>query len=137
MRRLAALACIGFFVLVGCRDRSTPQNRQDELCVEMGELDGTITQMTAYAAAGGDANATKFRQLRDKLAGQFNEVEDAAKDVTSYQITGVRDTYNKFVQTVQGVNDAATMTAKYVEIDKTAGDFATARLEAYNTLGCA
>jgi len=137
IRRLAALACVGTFLLVGCADRSTPQNKQDKLCVEMGEIDGTITQMTALAAAGGGANAAKFRDLREKLADQWADVEKASRDVTSFQITRVRETYNAFLQTVNGVNDAATMTARYVEIDRASGNFAVARLDAYDALGCA
>ena len=135
MRRVAALACIGMFLLVGCRDRSTPQNKSDKLCVEMGEIDGSVTQMTAYAATG--QNFDKFRALRDKLPAQWQDVEDASKDVTAYQINDVRTAYNKYLSTVNGVNDAATMSAKYVEIDAAAGEFATARLAAYQSLSCA
>ncbi|MGH9224911.1 MAG: hypothetical protein ACRD2W_14310 [Acidimicrobiales bacterium] len=137
MRRLAALACIGMLLLVGCRDRSTPQNKSDKLCVEMGEIDGTITQMTAHAATGTPEAFARFRALRDRLPGQWAEVEEASMDVTSYQIGDLRNSYNKFLQTVSGVNDAATMAAKYPEIDVASGEFATVRLEAYNNLGCA
>ena len=134
LRRLAVLACVGMFMLVGCRDRSTPQDKSDTLCVKMGEIDGSVTQMVAYAAA--PANFAKFRALRDGLAGQWAAVEKAAKDVTSFKIDEVTKTYNAYLKTVTAVNDGNAMTAKYAEIDKTAGDFATARLEAYNSLGC-
>ena len=137
MRRFAAVVCVGMFLLVGCRDRSTPQNKADKLCVEMGKLDGTVTQMTAATVNPTPASLASFKSLRDQLAGQYAGVEAAAKDVTAYHIDKFTTTYNNFVKTVNGVNDVAALSAKHAEIDAAAGELATARLDLYDTGKCA
>ena len=138
MRRLALMACVGagLFLLVGCQTDSSTQGKSDKLCVELGKLDGAITQMTAATVDPSAANVAKFRQLRDQLPALYSNVEKAAKDVRSYKIDGVTTTYNNFVKTVAGVNDAAALTAKHAEIDGAAGEFSTARLESYDAGQC-
>ena len=132
------MACVGtgLLLLVGCQTDSSTQAGSDKLCVEIGELDGLVTQMVAATVDPSAANVARFRQLREELAPQYAEVEKAARDVRSYKIDKVTSTYNAFVKSVAGVNDAAAMTAKHAEIDAAAGELSTARLEAYEAGQC-
>jgi hypothetical protein len=133
--RVTTLACVALLALgVGCRDRSTAQDKEDTLCVELGKVDATITKIASIAASGG--NASQLPQLRAELDTKWRGVEAAAKDVSAVKIDGVRTAYQNFLKTLNGVNNQATLAAGQPAIDRAAGDFAVARLDLYDAAGC-
>lgn len=134
-RRFATLACVALLVLgVGCRDRSTPQDKQDTLCVTLGKVDATVTKIASVAASGGDA--TQVPKLRTELETKWGDVEAAAKKVSAFRIDNVRTAYNEVLKSISGVNNQSALAAGQPAIDKASSDFAAARLDLYNTAGC-
>ncbi len=131
---LAAMGCVAMLMLVGCRDRSTSQDDQDKLCVEVAEVDGTVTQLAAVEPnAGGVA---RIRDLRARMEAQWRDVEEASREVGSFRIDAVRQAYNNVLASVNGVNDEATLRDAEPRIDTAAGEFSTARTDMHAMAGC-
>ncbi len=135
-RQWATLACVALLMLgVGCRDRSSVQDKEDKLCVEMGKLDATVTKLAGLAASGG--NPSQLTQIRADLDKGYKNVQEAAKKVSAFKIDRLTTAYNNVLKTIQGVNSKETLAANQPAIDHAASDFAAARLEIYDTAGCA
>lgn len=133
-RRIAALAFVAMFTLVGCRDRSTPQDKADELCREMAELDATVTQLAALEP--GPNSGARVRELRTQMETRYREVQEASEEVQSLRIDTVTQAYMNVLRSVNGVNDQATHAQAEAQIDTTAGEFSTARLDFHTTARC-
>lgn len=131
---LAAMGCVAVLMLVGCRDRSSVQDDQDKLCGEVAEVDGTVTQLAAVEPNAG--GAARIRELRTQLEAQWQDVEEASRDVGSFRIDAVRQAYNNVLASINGVNDEATLRAAEPRIDAAAGEFSTSRVDLHTTAGC-
>ncbi len=136
--RLTTLACVALMLLgVGCRDRSTAQDKEDKLCVELGELDQSITKLASLAASGGDP--AMVATLRAEIEARYAEAQKAAEDTPALtsSMAKVNAAYDMVIQSISGVNSEATLREAQPRIDSAAGEYATARLELYDTAGCA
>ncbi len=131
---LAAIGCVALLALVGCRDRSSVQDDQDKLCVEVAEVDRSVTELAAVEPNAG--GAARIREIRTRLEAQWREVEEASKEVGSFRIDAVRQAYNNVLASINGVNDEGTLRQAEPRIDAAAGEFSTARLDMHNTAGC-
>ncbi len=134
-RRLAVLLCIGVFMLVGCRDRSTDQGRKDKVCEELAELDGSVARLAALEPSA--ANVPRVRELRSQMEAQYKDVEEAADDAEDIRLEPVTQAYNAVLRSIQGVNDQGTFAQAEPTIDQAAGEFSTARLELHTSARCA
>ena len=135
-RRLATIFCVALLALVGCRDRSTDQDKQDKLCAQLGELDGVVARLAAVDSGAPDAVA-QLRSLRSQLEAEYRDVQEAARDADNTRMDAVTQAYNKVVRSVSGVNDQATLAQAEPAIDEAAGEFSTARLELHTQARCA
>ena len=134
-RRLATFGCVAVLLLgVGCRDRSTPQDKEDTLCVQLGKLDQSITQLASVAASGG--NPAQVATLRAQMASKYKDVQAAAKKATALQLGNVTKAYNEVVTASASANTPEALAAAQPKIDMAASDFAAARLDLYNNAGC-
>lgn len=120
--------------LVGCRDRSTEQDAQDDLCAELAELDGSVVQVAALEPTA--ANVARLRQLRTQMEAQFREVQESSEDVGALRVDAITQAYNNVLRTINGVNDEATFRQAEPQIDAAAGEFSTARLDLHTQAGC-
>lgn len=133
--RLAmVLACGALLVLGGCRDRSTPQDKQDTLCVELAKLDASVTKLASVAASAG--NPSQVQQLRAAMEAQYLKVKEAAKDVTAFRLDSIDTAYQNVLKSSNGVNSPASLAAAQPTIDAAASAFAAARLDLHSTAGC-
>ena len=134
-RQWATLACVALLMLgVGCRDRSSVQDKEDKLCVEVGKLDATVTKLAGVAASAGNPN--QLSQIRSDLQAGYNKVVAASKKVTAFKIDKLTAAYNVVLASFQGVNNPASLAAAQPKIDKAASDFAAVRLDLYDAAGC-
>lgn len=132
------LACVALMVLgVGCRDRSTSQDKEDTLCVRLGELDQSITKLASLAASNG--NPAQVASIRSEMDSRYKAAQDAAKKTPALNsnMAKVSTAYDNVLKSLNGVTNQATLAAAQPNIDHAASDFAAARLELYDTAGCA
>lgn len=136
MRRFFAAACVATVMLsfAACRDRSSVQDHQDKLCVELSKLDASVTKLAALTPSA--SSGAQVRQIRSDMASEYKNVQDAAKDVGSFKIDGVTKAYNDVLASFRSVNDQTTLAAAHDQIDKAAGEFSDARLQLNTTAGC-
>jgi hypothetical protein len=122
------------FLLVGCRDRSTVQDAQDKLCSELGRVEGSVAQIAAVEP--GPGAVARIRQLRTQMEAQYADAQEAASDVGAIRTDAVNGAYQKFLGSLNGVNDEATLVQAQAQIDQAAGEFSTARLDLHTTAAC-
>lgn len=133
-RRLLPIVFVALFLLVGCRDRSTVQDAQDDLCAEVSELDGTAARIAAVEPNA--ASVAQVRALRAQLEAQFRDVEEAAREAQAVNVDAVRQSYNSLLRATGGVNDQAALVQAEPQIDQAAGALSEARLQLNSSAGC-
>ena len=135
-RQWATLACVALLTLgVGCRDRSSVQDKEDKLCVEAAKLDASVTKLAGLAASNGDP--AQIPKIRAEMEARHRDVLEAAKDVTALRIDKLNAAYDNVLKSINGVNSKESLAAAQPTIDHAASDFAAARLDMYDTAGCA
>lgn len=131
---LAVMGCVALLALVGCRDRSTEQDKNDMLCTELSEVDGTVSRLAA--AEPNAAGVAQVRLLRTQIEAQWRDVEEASRDAGGVNIQPVQQAYNNVLTSIRGVNDEASLREAEPRIDQAAGEFSTARLDLHTTARC-
>lgn len=134
MRRFSALAFVALVALVGCADRSTPQDKQDKLCSKLGVMDKTVTELAALTPT---ATVQQVKTLKGQLDAEYKDVQAAAKDVSAFTIAPVTDAYNQLAKTVNGITTQDALVAAIPQIDAEAGTFSDARLQVNTNGTCA
>ncbi len=133
-RRLVPVAAVALLMLVGCSHATNVQASNDKLCSRVADMDGTVTQMAALDPT--TPNVAQLRALRLKLAAQYKDVQDAAKDANSIHIDTITQAYQKVVGTENGVNDQGSFQAAQAPLGDAAGQFSDARTTLNSAAGC-
>jgi hypothetical protein len=121
-------------MLAGCSHSTNVQTANDKLCSRVADMDGTVSQMAALDPT--TANVAPLRALRVKLAAQYKDVQDAAKDANSIHIDTITQAYQKVVSAVNSVNDQGSFERAEAPIDDAAGQFSDARTTLNSSAGC-
>ena len=133
-KRLATVVCLALLTLVGCRDRSTVQDKQDKLCSAVADLDGSATQIAAVQPdAGGVA---RIKVLRLDMQAQYKRLQDAAKDAQAIRIDPITQAYNKVLSSINGINDPTALAQAQPRINQAVGEFSDARTQLNQSAGC-
>lgn len=132
--RVLLLAAVGLLWLAGCSHATNVQATNDRLCSRVADMDGTVTSMAALDPT--TANVVQLRTLRLKLAAQYKDVQDAAKDANSIRIDPISQAYQTVVSAANRVNDQGSFEAAQGQLDDAAGQFSDARTALNSSAGC-
>lgn len=136
MRKFTVVGCLALAALVGlvgCADRSTPQDKQDTLCADLGAMDGSVTQLAALTPT---ATVQQVKTLKAKIDVQYKVVLSAAKNVSAFSIGPVTDAYNQLTKVVNTVTTQDALVAALPQIGDAAGALSDARLQVNTSGGC-
>ena len=132
--RLVAVAGFALLVLAGCSHATNVQAANDKLCSRVADMDGTVTQVAALDPT--TPNVAQLRALRLKLAAEYKDVQDAAKDANSIRIDTITQAYQRVVSATNSVNDQGSFERAEAPIDDAAGQFSDARTQLNTSAGC-
>jgi hypothetical protein len=132
--RLVPVAAVALLMLAGCTHATNVQAANDKLCSRVADMDGTVTQMAALDPS--TPNVAQLRALRLKLAAEYKDVQDAAKDADSVRIDPITQAYQTVVKASNSVNDTNSFQAAEAPLGDAAGQFSDARTALNSSAGC-
>jgi hypothetical protein len=127
------MACLALVVLAGCADRSTLQDKADNLCNKLAVMDGSVTQL---AALTDQATVAQVKALKAKIDAEYKDVQAAAAKYAAYRIDLITKAYNDLSAAVAPVNNQAAVAAALPNIGNAAGEFSDARVDINTTARC-
>lgn len=128
------MAALVLLLLAGCSHATNVQAANDKLCSRVADMDGTVTQMAALDPT--TVNVAQLRALRLKLAAEYKDTQDAAKDANSIRIDTITQAYQKVVSAVNSVNDEGSFQRAEGALDDATGQFSDARTQLNTSAGC-
>ncbi|MGH9280185.1 MAG: hypothetical protein ACRD12_19055 [Acidimicrobiales bacterium] len=127
-----AFAALAVLALTACGSWSPQRSATDEVCIEVSEMDKSVTEL---AALPDNATSAQVQQVKAKIDKEYQEVLEEANDSGAQGVDNITSAYNSVQRAISAATSQGVAAAR-PQIESSAAEVNVARTQYNSSARC-